>query len=133
MAGASGSFIRSVDAALTRGSPIGLKNFATGPARAWLTPVVFHILYKISGTKMVWGAKEEIGHMNAQRAVAKTESDQKAGAPHALAHNTEDNVAVVVGEGFKAGTKALVVVTDNNTSFTITAKHDIPIGHKLAL
>ncbi|WP_336492901.1 UxaA family hydrolase, partial [Methylobacterium nigriterrae] len=35
--------------------------------------------------------------------------------------------------GFKAGTKALVVVTDNNTSFTITAKHDIPIGHKLAL
>ncbi|WP_336492324.1 UxaA family hydrolase [Methylobacterium nigriterrae] len=72
--------------------------------------------------------------MKAQRAVAEpAESDQKAGIPHALAHNPKDNVAVVVVEGFKAGTKALVVVTDNNTSFTITAKHDIPIGHKLAL
>jgi (2R)-sulfolactate sulfo-lyase subunit alpha len=40
---------------------------------------------------------------------------------------------VVVIEGFEAGTKALIVVTETNTSFTVTAKDNIPIGHKLAL
>jgi (2R)-sulfolactate sulfo-lyase subunit alpha len=40
---------------------------------------------------------------------------------------------VVVVEGFKAGTETLIVVTENDTSFTVQAKNDIPIGHKLAL
>ena len=72
--------------------------------------------------------------MNAHNTMAQSaRSDQSAGVPHALAHSTKDNVAVVVVEGFKAGTEALVVVTEDNTSFTVTAKDDIPIGHKLAL
>src|SRR5690349_8855870 len=58
---------------------------------------------------------------------------QKKAIPHALAHTPTDNVAVVVVEGFKSGTEALVVVTENDASFTVVAKDDIPIGHKLAL
>ncbi len=60
-------------------------------------------------------------------------SAQGSNIPQALAHSPEDNVAVVVVEGLKAGTEALVVVTEDNTSFTVSAKDDIPIGHKLAL
>jgi len=66
-------------------------------------------------------------------AATEAPSRQGSGIPHALAHSHEDNVAVVVVEGFKAGTEALVVVTENNSSFTIAAQDDIPIGHKLAL
>ena len=59
--------------------------------------------------------------MNAHNAVAQSaRGDQSAGVPHALAHSTKDNVAVVV-------------VTEDNSSFTVTAQDDIPIGHKLAL
>ena len=61
------------------------------------------------------------------------EGGRDASIPHALAHAPEDNVAVVVVEGLKAGTEALVVVTENDTSFTVTVGDDIPIGHKMAL
>jgi len=72
--------------------------------------------------------------MNVQNAPAQSaRSAQTAGSPHALAHSPKDNVAVVVVEGLKAGTEALVVVTENNTSFTTMVKDDIPIGHKFAL
>jgi (2R)-sulfolactate sulfo-lyase subunit alpha len=53
--------------------------------------------------------------------------------PHVLAHSPKDNVAVVVVEDLKAGTEAFGVVTEDNTSFTIKVKNDIPIGHKVAL
>jgi (2R)-sulfolactate sulfo-lyase subunit alpha len=53
--------------------------------------------------------------------------------PHVLAHSPKDNVAVVVIEGLTAGTDALGVVTEDNSSFTVAVKHDIPIGHKVAL
>lgn len=53
--------------------------------------------------------------------------------PHALAHSPEDTVAVVVVEDFKRRTDALVVVAEDDTLFTITAKPAIPIGHKLAV
>jgi (2R)-sulfolactate sulfo-lyase subunit alpha len=56
-----------------------------------------------------------------------------ANSPHALAHSPDDNVAVVVVEDFKAGTETVVVVTENDSSFTMTSRDDIPIGHKLAL
>ena len=56
-----------------------------------------------------------------------------ASVPHILSHSPKDNVAVVVVEGLKAGTKALGVVTENDTTFTIDVKDDIPIGHKVAL
>jgi (2R)-sulfolactate sulfo-lyase subunit alpha len=69
--------------------------------------------------------------MAAQAAAAA--ADHKAGIPHILAHSPKDNVAVVVVEGLKAGTHALVVVTEDNSSFTIDVKDDVPIGHKVAL
>ena len=53
--------------------------------------------------------------------------------PQLLVHNAEDNVGVVVVEGLTAGTEMLCVVTHDNTDFTLTAKADVPIGHKIAL
>jgi (2R)-sulfolactate sulfo-lyase subunit alpha len=53
--------------------------------------------------------------------------------PHVLAHSPKDNVAVVVVEGLKAGTDAFGVVTENDSSFTVDVKEEIPIGHKVAL
>lgn len=70
--------------------------------------------------------------MNVQAGVP-TASNQSAGVPHVLAHSPKDNVAVVVVEGLKAGTKALGVITETDTTFTIDVKDDIPIGHKVAL
>ncbi len=53
--------------------------------------------------------------------------------PHLLVHESKDNVGVVVIEGLTAGTEMLCVVTHDNSDFKLTAKHDIPIGHKVAL
>ena len=53
--------------------------------------------------------------------------------PHLLVHDAADNVGVVVVEGLTAGTDMLCVVTHNDTDFRLTAKADIPIGHKVAL
>ena len=53
--------------------------------------------------------------------------------PHLLVHEKADNVGVVVVEGLTAGTEMLCVVTHDNSDFRLTAKADIPIGHKVAL
>ena len=53
--------------------------------------------------------------------------------PHLLVHDTADNVGVVVVEGLTAGTDMLCVVTEDDSDFQLTAKADIPIGHKVAL
>ncbi|MGI9483363.1 MAG: UxaA family hydrolase [Hyphomicrobiales bacterium] len=53
--------------------------------------------------------------------------------PHLLVHEPSDNVGVVVIEGLKAGTQMLCVVTHDNSDFSLTAKADVPIGHKIAL
>jgi (2R)-sulfolactate sulfo-lyase subunit alpha len=53
--------------------------------------------------------------------------------PHVLAHSPKDNVGVVVVEDLKAGSEAFGVVTEDNSTFTVAVKHDIPIGHKVAL
>ncbi|WJR80871.1 UxaA family hydrolase [Bradyrhizobium sp. NP1] len=66
-------------------------------------------------------------------AVQRGTSDRKGGVPHVLAHNPKDNVAVVVVEGLKAGTKALGVVTEDDSTFIVDVKDDVPIGHKVAL
>lgn len=58
---------------------------------------------------------------------------QKTNIPHILAHSPKDNVAVVVVEGLRAGTKALGVVTENDSTFTVDVKDDVPMGHKVAL
>jgi (2R)-sulfolactate sulfo-lyase subunit alpha len=53
--------------------------------------------------------------------------------PHFLVHSPKDNVGVIVVEGLKAGTKMTGVITENDTTTSVTAKEDIPIGHKVAL
>ena len=68
--------------------------------------------------------------MNSQVSSA---ASQKSSIPQVLAHSPKDNVAVVVVEDLKAGTKAFGVVTEDNSTFTVDVKDDIPIGHKVAL
>jgi len=63
----------------------------------------------------------------------KGKARQQRGGPHVLAHDRKDNVAVVVVEDLTAGTEALGVITADDSSFSITVKQDIPIGHKVAL
>jgi len=53
--------------------------------------------------------------------------------PHLLVHDEKDTVGVVVVEGLKAGTDMTCVVTADNSTFPLTAKMDVPIGHKIAL
>ena len=53
--------------------------------------------------------------------------------PQLLVHDKADNVGVVVVENLAAGTDMLVVCTEDNSDFRLTAKADIPIGHKVAL
>jgi (2R)-sulfolactate sulfo-lyase subunit alpha len=53
--------------------------------------------------------------------------------PQLLVHDKKDTVGVVTVEGLKAGTDMLCVVTADNSSFHLTAKMDVPIGHKVAL
>ena len=53
--------------------------------------------------------------------------------PQLLVHDKADNVGVVVVEDLKAGTDMLCVVTEDNSDFRLTARHDVPIGHKVAL
>lgn len=53
--------------------------------------------------------------------------------PHFLVHSPKDNVGVVVVEGLKSGTEMLGIVTETDTPMTLTVRHDIPIGHKVAL
>lgn len=55
------------------------------------------------------------------------------GIPQLLVHHKGDNVGVVVVEGLTAGTEMLCVVTEDNSDFKLTANHDVPIGHKVAL
>ena len=53
--------------------------------------------------------------------------------PQLLVHDRKDNVGVVVVEDLTAGTEMLCVVTEDNSDFKLTAKADVPIGHKVAL
>ncbi len=53
--------------------------------------------------------------------------------PHLLVHNRLDNVGVIVVEGVQAGMELLAVVTEDDSDFTIATRHDVPIGHKIAL
>jgi (2R)-sulfolactate sulfo-lyase subunit alpha len=52
---------------------------------------------------------------------------------HFVVHDENDSVGVVVVEGVKAGQKLAGWIMDQDKSIEITAKSDIPIGHKLAI
>ena len=53
--------------------------------------------------------------------------------PHLLVHDKKDTVGVVVVENLKGATDMICVVTADNSSFHLTSKMDVPIGHKIAL
>lgn len=53
--------------------------------------------------------------------------------PHLLVHGKKDNVGVVVVEGLTKGTEMFCVLTSDDSEFTLTARQDVPIGHKIAL
>jgi (2R)-sulfolactate sulfo-lyase subunit alpha len=52
---------------------------------------------------------------------------------HFVVHDENDSVGVVVVEGVKAGQKLSGWIMDQDKSLEVTAKSDIPIGHKLAI
>jgi (2R)-sulfolactate sulfo-lyase subunit alpha len=53
--------------------------------------------------------------------------------PHLLVHDRKDNVGVVVVEDLKAGTEMVGVITEDNSTFHLVTRADVPIGHKVAL
>ncbi len=65
--------------------------------------------------------------------VTKEGSVPLAKIPHYLVHDHEDNVGVVVVEELKEGTNMLGVITHDDSTAKCKARHDIPIGHKVAL
>ena len=52
---------------------------------------------------------------------------------HFVLHDTHDSVAVVVVEGVKAGMDLKGWIMDEDKMTSVTARQDIPIGHKVAL
>lgn len=71
--------------------------------------------------------------MSAHGFDATLAQEEHLGIPQLLVHDHEDNVGVVVVENLSAGTEMLCVVTADDSDFRLTAKADIPIGHKVAL
>ena len=57
----------------------------------------------------------------------------KRNHPHFLVHSPKDNVGVVVVEDLKSGTAMDGTITETDSDVSVAAKHDIPIGHKVAL
>lgn len=64
---------------------------------------------------------------------ARQPMEESVSIPQFLVHSPKDNVGVVVVEDLKAGTEMLGVITETNGELRLTARHDIPIGHKVAL
>lgn len=52
---------------------------------------------------------------------------------HAVLHEAKDTVGVAVVEGIKAGAKLNAWIMDDDEIITVSARQDIPIGHKVAL
>jgi (2R)-sulfolactate sulfo-lyase subunit alpha len=52
---------------------------------------------------------------------------------HFVLHDAHDTVAVVVVEGVTAGTPMTGWIMDEDKTFEVQARQDIPIGHKVAL
>ena len=52
---------------------------------------------------------------------------------HFVLHDAHDSVAVVVVEGVTAGMALSGWIMDEDKMTGVTAKQDIPIGHKVAL
>jgi (2R)-sulfolactate sulfo-lyase subunit alpha len=68
-----------------------------------------------------------------KRKQGKAKRNKLGKIPQFLVHNSKDNVGVVVVEDLEAGTKMLGVITEDDSTTNLSAKDDIPIGHKVAL
>jgi (2R)-sulfolactate sulfo-lyase subunit alpha len=65
---------------------------------------------------------------------AAIQSRKEEGAMiHFVVHEEGDGVGVVVVEGVKAGQPITGWIMEQDREITVTAKSDIPIGHKVAL
>jgi len=53
--------------------------------------------------------------------------------PHFLVHDHQDSVGVAVVEDIKKGQKLTGWVMDTDATIAVTARDNIPIGHKVAL
>jgi (2R)-sulfolactate sulfo-lyase subunit alpha len=53
--------------------------------------------------------------------------------PHFVVHNQGDTVGVVVVEDAKAGQELVGWIMEGNKTVQVTAKADIPLGHKVAI
>ncbi len=51
---------------------------------------------------------------------------------HILVHDKKDTVGVAVVEGIKAGQELVGWVMEDDSTITVKAINDIPIGHKVA-
>src|SRR5471032_979295 len=76
-----------------------------------LPPKIYYLIQDSSFSRVETGMSSQGG--------AASAAGQKSNIPQVLAHSPKDNVAVVVVEGLKAGTKALGVVTEDNSTFTV--------------
>lgn len=54
-------------------------------------------------------------------------------APKFIVHDAKDTVGVIVVEGVSKGATLDGWVMENDSRITISAKEDIPLGHKIAL
>jgi len=52
---------------------------------------------------------------------------------HFVVHDENDSVGVVVVEGVKSGQELTGCIMDQDKEIKVSAKNDIPIGHKLAI
>ena len=52
---------------------------------------------------------------------------------HFVVHDENDSVGVVVVEGVKSGQELTGWIMDQDKEIKVSAKNDIPIGHKLAI
>ncbi|MGZ5032353.1 MAG: UxaA family hydrolase [Usitatibacter sp.] len=52
---------------------------------------------------------------------------------HFVVHDENDSVGVVVVEGVKSGQKLTGWIMDQDKDIEVSARSDIPIGHKLAI
>jgi (2R)-sulfolactate sulfo-lyase subunit alpha len=68
-----------------------------------------------------------------QTGAGSSGASQERRTIHIVLHEAKDTVGVAVVEGIKAGTQLNAWIMDDDEVITVSAKQDIPIGHKVAL
>lgn len=68
-----------------------------------------------------------------QTAQTSQQAASAARTIHIVLHEAKDTVGVAVVEGIKPGTQLNAWIMDEDEIITVSAKQEIPIGHKVAL